>query len=69
MEEVKAKIEEGVPAPVTTRNFRHGPDIENFYRFVHENELRREAKRILDFVFTKIARPSKKKKKDKKKLH
>ena len=33
-----------------SKNFRNSHDIENFYRFVHENELRREAKIIFDSV-------------------
>jgi hypothetical protein len=43
-------------------NFRHSPDIENFYRFVFENSLRREAKMIFEKVLEKISRPKKKKK-------
>ncbi|MEK7692337.1 MAG: hypothetical protein AAB425_15085 [Bdellovibrionota bacterium] len=30
------------------KNFRHHPDMENFYRFIFENDLRHEAKAILD---------------------
>jgi len=71
MEEVNLKKEESTPHIVTSRNFRNGPDIENFYRFVHENELRQEARKLLDYIFSKISKPIKKKKKDaaKKKLH
>jgi len=29
------------------KNFRHHPDIENFYRFIFENDLRVEAYQIL----------------------
>lgn len=35
----------GVP-----KNFRQQADMEAFYRFVHENDLRDEALRILDKV-------------------
>lgn len=44
------------------KNFRHSPDIENFYRFVHEHDLRREAKMILDRIMAYIAKTKKKKK-------
>jgi hypothetical protein len=30
------------------KNFRHHPDMENFYRFIFENDLRHEAVAILD---------------------
>lgn len=34
------------------KNFRHHPDMENFYRFIYENDLRYEALHI----FNKILR-------------
>ncbi len=34
--------------PQSFKNFRHHPDMENFYRFIYENDLRREALEILD---------------------
>jgi hypothetical protein len=30
------------------KNFRHHPDIENYYRFIYENDLRYEALEIID---------------------
>lgn len=30
------------------KNFRHHPDIENFYRFIYENDLRYEGLEIID---------------------
>ncbi|MBC7386419.1 MAG: hypothetical protein H7301_09710 [Cryobacterium sp.] len=30
------------------KNFRHHPDMENFYRFIYENDLRLEALAIID---------------------
>lgn len=30
------------------KNFRHHPDMENFYRFIYENDLRHEALAIID---------------------
>ncbi|MBF0313021.1 MAG: hypothetical protein HQK50_07390 [Oligoflexia bacterium] len=47
------------------RNFRHSSDIENFYRFVHEYDLRREAKTILDSIMSYVAKNNRKKKKNK----
>lgn len=35
---------------VGLKNFRHHPDMENFYRFIHENDLRFEALQLLDEV-------------------
>ena len=32
------------------KNFRHHPDMENFYRFIYENDLRFEALAILDII-------------------
>lgn len=33
---------------LSLRSFRHHPDIENFYRFIYENDLRFEALEIID---------------------
>ncbi len=35
-------------------NFRSAADIENFYRFIHENDLRREAAQIFDTIITRL---------------
>ena len=50
------------------QNFRSNVDVENFYRFVHENDLRREAKMLLSMVYSRMT-DTKKKKGRKKKLH
>lgn len=55
-------------AKTSTRNFKHNSDIESFYRFVHENGLRREASLILRRVYDtmnvkKKRKPRKKSKK------
>lgn len=54
------KIEPAVPGksdiaePTSTggapKNFRTHPDIENFFRFIYENDLREEALIIMDDV-------------------
>ena len=39
------------------KNFRHHPDMENFYRFIYENDLRHEALSIIDQIMVeKVAR-------------
>ncbi len=43
--EAKASLTGGVP-----KNFRQQADMEAFYRFVHENDLREEALAIFDKV-------------------
>jgi len=37
------------------KNFRHHPDIENFYRFIYENDLRYEALEIIDVIVAQRA--------------
>ena len=34
------------------KNFRHHPDMENFYRFIYDNDLRHEALAIIDEIMT-----------------
>ena len=41
--EALAKMQNGIP-----KNFRQQADMEAFYRFVHENDLREEALIIFD---------------------
>lgn len=51
----------GNEAIKNTRNFKNSPDVENFYRFVQENGLRREAKMIFDTVLKHFDKVRKKK--------
>ena len=45
------KPEEGASAaPMTPKNFRNHPDMENFFRFIYENDLRHEALYIIDEI-------------------
>lgn len=47
-----------MPAETATgslKNFRHHPDIENFYRFIFENDLRYEALEIIDVMISQRA--------------
>ena len=41
------------------KSFRSNPDVENFYRFIYENGLRKEAKSCLDAVAKVINPPVK----------
>ncbi|MCO4792168.1 MAG: hypothetical protein KC493_00545 [Bacteriovoracaceae bacterium] len=47
------------PAKAPKSGFRSNVDIENFYRFVHENGLRNEAVQLLEFVQSKLVKPKK----------
>jgi hypothetical protein len=46
------------PAPeaMTIKNFRSNGDIENFYRYIHENGLRREAFMLMEYALSKVAK-------------
>ena len=41
------------------KNFRHHPDMENFYRFIYENDLRFEALAIIDEILLEKANEKK----------
>lgn len=51
------------PEVMTVKNFRSNGDIENFYRYIHENGLRREAFMLMEYAISKVV-----KKKGKRKL-
>lgn len=47
----------GQPAEaMTIKNFRSNGDIENFYRYIHDNGLRREAFMLMEYALSKVAR-------------
>ncbi len=46
-----------------TVGFRSSSDIENFYRFVADNGLRREAKLVLEKISSLLTKNNKKKRK------
>ncbi|HRK02155.1 MAG TPA: hypothetical protein PLH57_05770 [Oligoflexia bacterium] len=48
------KVEEAT-TPLTTKNFRNHPDMENFFRFIHDNDLRLEALQIIDEIIAERA--------------
>lgn len=41
---------------MTLKNFRSNGDIENFYRYIHENGLRREAYMLMEYALSKVAK-------------
>jgi hypothetical protein len=52
------------PEIMTLKNFKNNSDIENFYRFIHENKLRGEAHTLMELVLKSIQKASKKKAKN-----
>jgi hypothetical protein len=44
------------PEVMTIKNFRSNGDIENFYRYIHENGLRREAFMLMEYAISKVAK-------------
>jgi hypothetical protein len=60
------ETETAVESPKTPRNFRTAIDIENFYRFVNDNDLRKEAKIMLELIHQKVMGQVKKRRKDSK---
>ena len=69
MSTLNTEAEVVVESPKTPRNFRTAIDIENFYRFVNDNDLRREAKIMLELIQQKVMITVKKKKKETKALN
>ena len=45
------------------KSFKKSADVENFYRFIHENDLRREAKSILEAIKVYFSKKKKRKRK------
>lgn len=48
---------------MTIKNFRTNGDIENFYRYIHDNGLRREAFMLMEYALGKVAKARKGKRK------
>ena len=51
------------PEVMTIKNFRTNGDIENFYRYIHDNGLRREAFMLMEYAISKVAKARKCKRK------
>lgn len=54
-----------VPEVMTLKNFRSNADIENFYRFIHDNGLRREASMLMEYAMDKLRKARKSKRANK----
>ena len=50
------------------KSFRSNPDVENFYRFIYENNLRKEAKTCFEAIVKAIKPPKKTRGRKKKKV-
>jgi hypothetical protein len=37
--------------PVSPKKFRQGPELEGFYRFIFDNDLRKEALLVIDRIY------------------
>jgi hypothetical protein len=37
--------------PVSPKKFRQGPELEGFYRFIFDNDLRKEALQVIDRIY------------------
>lgn len=59
----KTTTENDASVPASLKKFRQSPEIEGFYRFIYENDLRTEAFEIIDNISQKrlAAKASKKK--------
>lgn len=47
------------PEVMTIKNFRSNGDIENFYRYIHDNGLRREAYMLMEYAIGKVVKARK----------
>lgn len=68
------EVDPAVELTKSPRNFRTAIDIENFYRFLNDNDLRKEAKIMMEMIQTKVNQVLKKKRREskqsqKKQLH
>lgn len=45
----------------TLKSFRKSKELEDFYRFINENGLRREAHHAIEFICNRLSKPKKSK--------
>jgi hypothetical protein len=57
--EKKEAIETGEAVKSTIKNFKNSSDVKDFYRFIHENNLRSEARTLVAMVLKTITPPKK----------
>ena len=39
------------PVPVAIKKFRKSPELKSFYKFIHDNDLRKEAFQTINNIF------------------
>lgn len=49
----KNNADSGDALPSSFKKFRRIPEVESFYRFIYENDLRKEGKTIIDKILLK----------------
>lgn len=64
----KAEQNNTAPEVVGVKSFKASAEVENFLRFVHENNLRTEARDLLQLVLSKAKAANKKSKRQNRKL-
>jgi hypothetical protein len=52
-------VETGEAVKSTIKNFKNSSDVKDFYRFIHENNLRSEARTLVGMVLKTITPPKK----------
>lgn len=57
--QTEEKAAPAAPEVMTLKNFRSNADIENFYRFIHDNGLRREASVMMEYAMDKLRKARK----------
>ncbi len=63
MSKVETVTTDAKPVEMTIKNFRtNNGEIENFYRYIHDNGLRREAFMMMEYAISKITKAKKSKK-------
>ncbi len=58
----KVEIEKSDVEAASIKHFRNNNDIETFYRFIHDNGLRREASILMELVVKNMRKAARKKK-------
>ena len=56
----EVEINTTVDSTKSIKSFRKSKDLEDFYRFINENGLRREAHQALEFIVGRLVKPKKK---------
>ena len=59
---------DNIDSNVNIRTFRKLPDVENFYRFIFDNNLRKEARLMVESLYTHLGGKKTKRKRRKKKV-